>query len=130
MKQGFARLKAEGIKIALVSITWQFAVEWLASELGADYAVGTGISDDGTIGHFWPEDKASYLQSLLAELNLERGSLAAAGDSHGDIPMLRFASRSYFVGARLPEELQSVHHWPDADISEIVTDMLTVEKIL
>lgn len=135
VKNGFARLKAEGIRIALVSITWQFAVEWLANELGADYAVGTSISDDGVIGHFWPEDKATYLQTLLAELNLERGSLAAVGDSHGDIPMLQFASRGYFVGNHLPAELQSVRHWPDADISEIVADMLaaqtanTVEKV-
>lgn len=129
VKNGFARLKAQGIGIALVSITWQFAVEWLANELGADYAVGTRVSDDGAIGHFWPEDKATYLQSLLAELNLERESLAAVGDSHGDIPMLQFASRGYFVGNHLPEELRSVRHWPDADISEIVADMLAANAV-
>ncbi|MBW6425887.1 haloacid dehalogenase-like hydrolase [Rhizobium sp. XQZ8] len=37
VRRGFARLKEEGIKIALVSITWQFAVDWLAADLGADY---------------------------------------------------------------------------------------------
>ncbi|WP_068956186.1 HAD family hydrolase [Pararhizobium polonicum] len=122
--QGFARLKAAGVKIALVSITWQFAVEWLAAELGADYAVGTGWREDNTLSHFWPEDKAIYLNSLLAELKLEQGALAAVGDSHGDIPMLNLASRSYFVGKALPQELLHAEHWPHADIEEIVLDML------
>ncbi|MFK0209177.1 haloacid dehalogenase-like hydrolase [Agrobacterium sp. NPDC090283] len=51
VRSGFARLKDEGIKVALVSITWKFAVEWLAADLGADYAIGTGW-DDGEIAHF------------------------------------------------------------------------------
>ena len=109
---------------ALVSITWEFAVGWLASELGADYAVGTGWQDNGTIFHFWPEDKACYLNSLLAELNIDRGALAAAGDSPGDVPMLDLASRSYFVGKHLPSELSHAKHWHDANIEEIVSDML------
>lgn len=124
VKEGFARLKEAGVKIALVSITWEFAVRWLASELGADYAVGTGWEDNGTIVHFWPEDKASYLNSLLAELNIGRDALAATGDSHGDIPMLNLASRSYFVGEHLPSELSHTEHWRDADIREIVSAML------
>ncbi|ARQ13191.1 HAD superfamily hydrolase domain-containing protein (plasmid) [Rhizobium etli] len=104
VKEGFARLKKAGVKLALVSITWEFAVGWLASELGADYAVGTGWQDKGTIVHFWPEDKASYLNSLISELGIDRSALAAVGDSHGDIPMLNLASRSYFVGEHLPSE--------------------------
>nr|WP_272950005.1 HAD-IB family phosphatase [Agrobacterium tumefaciens] len=124
VKQGFSRLKYAGIKIALVSITWEFAVDWLASELGADYAVGTGWRDDGSITHFWPEDKANYLHALLAELNLNPDALAAVGDSHGDIPMLNLASRSYFVGYDLPSELSHAQHWHDANIEEIVLDML------
>jgi len=125
VKEGFARLKEAGVKIALVSITWEFAVRWLASELGADYAVGTGWEDNGTIVHFWPEDKASYLSSLLVELNIDRDALAATGDSHGDVPMLNLASRSYFVGNHLPFELDHTEHWHDADIGEIVSHMLT-----
>ncbi|WP_437409067.1 haloacid dehalogenase-like hydrolase [Sinorhizobium meliloti] len=105
VKEGFARLKGAGIKVALVSITWEFAVGWLAPQLGADHAVGTGWQNDGTISHFWPEDKASYLSSLLAVLNLDRNALAAVGASDGDIPMLNFASRSYFVGADIPPDL-------------------------
>ena len=29
--------------------------------LGADYSVGTGLSADGLISHFWPKDKALWL---------------------------------------------------------------------
>lgn len=124
VREGFARLRAEGIKIALVSITWQFAVEWLAADLGADYAVGTGLTEDHQLVHFWPEDKATWLEALLKKLELERHSLVAVGDSHGDIPMLQLARRGYFVGSDLPQELPHVHHWPDADISAIVADVL------
>ncbi len=124
VKEGFAHLKAAGVKIALVSITWEFAVNWLASELGADYAIGTGWREDGNIDHFWPEDKASYLNSLIAELNIDRNAVAAAGDSHGDIPMLNLASRSYFVGEHLPSQLSHAKHWHEASIEAIVSDML------
>jgi len=122
--EGFARLKSQGIKVALVSITWQFAVDWLAAELGADYAIGTGWNDRDEIAHFWPEDKASWLLSLLATLQIDRTALVAVGDSHGDIPMLQLAGRSYYVGDRLPPELAHANHWPDADIAAIVDDVL------
>lgn len=124
VRDGFARLKSDGVKIALVSITWQFAVEWLANDLGADYAVGTGWDEHDKIGHFWPEDKAIWLLSLLEKLEIEANSLVAVGDSYGDIPMLKLARRSYYVGDTLPSELQHVNHWPDADISAIVSDVL------
>ncbi|MFZ6765153.1 HAD family hydrolase [Pseudoroseomonas sp. WGS1072] len=122
--RGFARLKAHCIKIALVSITWQFAVEWLAADLGADYAIGTGWSEGGDIAHFWPEDKATWLQALLAQLRIEPASLVAVHDSYGDIPMLQLAGRSYFVGGVLPSDLQHAHHWPDGDIGEIIDDAI------
>ncbi|MBG0511082.1 haloacid dehalogenase-like hydrolase [Agrobacterium sp. MOPV5] len=124
VKEGFARLKEAGVKIALVSITWEFAVGWFASELGADCAIGAGWEQKGTIVHFWPEDKASYLNSLIVELGINRDAVAAAGDSHGDIPMLNLASRSYFVGEHLPSELSSAKHLHNANIEEIALDIL------
>ena len=33
--EGFALLREHGFKIAIVSLTWQFAVEWFADRLGA-----------------------------------------------------------------------------------------------
>ena len=52
--EGFALLHDHGFKIAIVSLTWEFAVEWFANRLGADYSVGTGLSWCGLITHFWP----------------------------------------------------------------------------
>ncbi len=121
---GIARLRAMGIRTALVSITWQFAVDWLAAHLGADYAVGTGWLDSGEIVDFWPDDKATWLAALLQELRIPPDRLVAVGDSAGDLPMLRLAARGYFVGPEMPEGLPHVRHWPAADIDALVEDMV------
>jgi len=63
-REGFALLRRAGIVTAIVSITWEFAAQWLAAEVGADYHVGTRLLADGSIEHFWPEDKAVWLAAL------------------------------------------------------------------
>src|SRR5579884_606294 len=88
VKEGLALLKRHQIKIALVSITWEFAVEWLAQKLGADYFVGTRLSIEGDITHFWAQDKASWLCELAQQLDLHLEQIAAVGDSNGDRYML------------------------------------------
>jgi HAD superfamily phosphoserine phosphatase-like hydrolase len=123
-KVGFARLRESGIKTALVSITWHFAVEWLAAELGADYAIGTGWRETGEVVDFWPDDKAIWLTALMKELEISPETLIAVGDSAGDIPMLRLAGRGYLVGPTVPEPLPHVRHWPAADIEALVDDMI------
>lgn len=128
-RAGLGQLKKLGIRTALVSITWRFAVEWLAAELGADYAIGTDWSDAGEVVDFWPEDKATWLRALLADLQVSPETLVAVGDSSGDIPMLRLAKRGYFVGATLPEELPHVVHMPRADIRCIVTDIVQSHRL-
>jgi HAD superfamily phosphoserine phosphatase-like hydrolase len=128
-REGVANLKRAGIQVALVSITWQFAVEWLASELGADWAVGTQWCANDEIVHFWPADKATWLAGRAAEIGLHPTEIAAVGDSVGDLPMLKYAGRGYFVGAD-PVDLPShVQHWPAADISDIVRDLLAAADI-
>lgn len=124
-RAGLARLRAAGIRTALVSITWHFAVEWLAAELGVDYAVGTGWSESGEVVDFWPDDKATWLSALLKELDIAPDALVAVGDSTGDLPMLRLAGRGYFVGSAIPEPLPHVRHWPAADIEALVLDLLS-----
>jgi HAD superfamily phosphoserine phosphatase-like hydrolase len=123
-RTGVACLRERGIKTALVSITWHFAVEWLAGELGADYAVGTGWADPGEVADFWPDDKATWLAALLTESRIAADALIAVGDSAGDVPMLRLAGRGYFVGAIMPEAMAHVVHLPGGDIQSIVEDML------
>ncbi len=94
--------------------------------MGADYAIGTGWEEKGTIVHFWPEDKANYLSSLIVELGIDRDAVAEAGDSDGGIPMPNLASRSYFVGEHLPSELSHAKHLHNANIEQIALDMLSL----
>jgi phosphoserine phosphatase len=118
------RLRRRGIKVALVSITWRFAVEWLARELNADFAMGSDWLDTGEVSDFWPEDKASWLSSLLTRLAIAPEDIVAVGDSAGDLPMLRLAGRGYYVGVAMPEPLSHVRHRPNADIDHLVDDMI------
>lgn len=118
-RAGFARLRRHGIPMALVSITWDFAVAWFARALGADYHIGTGLAPDGTIAHFWPEDKARWLRALAAERGIGRDRIAAVGDSSGDAPLLRAVGLPFFVGPVLPPGCTHVAHHPDGDIDEI-----------
>ncbi len=66
-------------KIAIVSLTWEFAVEWFANRLGADYSVGTGLSADGLINHFWPKDKELRLTGLADRLGVEMNGVGRGG---------------------------------------------------
>jgi phosphoserine phosphatase len=60
--EGVARLLVEGVEVAIASITWQFAVEWFARQLGVSRFLGTGLSPSGAVHHVWPRDKAVWLE--------------------------------------------------------------------
>ena len=124
-REGIALLRKVGICVILVSISWQFAVERIAEELGADGAIGTRWRIDGAIEHFWPEDKARWLDKELKARGMAREALAAIGDSSGDIPMLMLAHRGFFVGNDMPSELSHITHWPNAPIDEVSYALLS-----
>jgi phosphoserine phosphatase len=124
-REGVLTLKRAGVRVALVSITWQFAVDWVASELGVDLAVGTGWREDGTIAHFWPEDKPTWLAECAEGIGVRPAEIAAVGDSRGDLQMLRSAAIGYFVGQERQDLAEHVKHWPGADIREIARDILS-----
>jgi HAD superfamily phosphoserine phosphatase-like hydrolase len=123
-RDGVARLKRRGVQVALLSITWQFAVEWLRNELGADFAIGTRWRDDGGVDHVWPESKAEWLAEYAARMSLHPENVVAVGDSAGDLPMLRFAGAGYYVGQHASVLPPHVKHWPGADITAVVADLL------
>ena len=127
-REGVAALKSAGVQVALVSITWQFAVEWVASELRVNFAVGTHWHEDNTIAHFWPEDKAPWLAQCAAKLGLVSAQVAAVGDSEGDMQMLTSAGVGYFVGRNRRDLPGHVKHWPAGDILEIAQDILSVHS--
>lgn len=128
-RAGIAALKESGIEVALVSITWQFALDWLAEELGVERVVGTRWVGDDSIEHFWPEDKPAWLARCAAELGLLPAQVAAVGDSAGDVAMLNWAGTGYFVGAAQMDLPAQVRHWPGADISAIARDILARNRI-
>lgn len=121
---GFARLRRHGIATALVSITWDFAVAWFAQVLNADYYVGTNLAADGTITHFWPEDKARWIRALTVDRTIGLDQVAAVGDSAGDVPMLQTIGLPFFVGKSLPPGLPPVTHIPDGDIDQIARTII------
>ena len=122
---GFALLRQHGFRIAIVSLTWEFAVEWFANRFGADYFVGTVLSPDGRITHFWPEDKALWLTELADKLGLDMGDVAAVGDTRGDVPMLLAVGHPYWVGETVPPELEGeVVHLPDGDIRVVAESIV------
>jgi phosphoserine phosphatase len=117
----FAWLRRCGVRTAIVSITWDFAVAAVARRLGADDWVGTTLSPTGEVGDFWAEDKARWLAALAEGYGLGPDRVAAVGDSAGDLPMLRWAGRAVFVGGRLPPEVQGgAIHLPGADLMAAV----------
>ncbi len=123
--EGFALLREHGFKIAIVSLTWEFAVEWFADRLGADYSVGTGLSADGLITHFWPKDKALWLRGLADRLGVNMRDVAAVGDSSGDIPMLLSVGHRYWVGQTIPPELdREVVHEPGGDMRSVAESIV------
>ena len=110
-------LRDHGFKIAIVSLTWDFAVGWFANRLGADHSVGTGLSPGGLITHFWPQDKAQWLTELADKLGVDMKDVAAVGDSGRDIPMLLSVGHRYWVGQTTPPRLErKVIHEPAGDM--------------
>jgi HAD superfamily phosphoserine phosphatase-like hydrolase len=128
--EGFRVLRRHTIKTAIVSITWRFAVDWFAARLGADYTAGTVLVEDGSIDHFWPEDKGRWLDELRRGLELDQAEVAAVGDSHGDSELLAAAGARFYVGADAPPDADTVH-LPDSDIAQIarlIVDHATVQS--
>jgi HAD superfamily phosphoserine phosphatase-like hydrolase len=118
----FTLLRQAGVKTAIVSITWSFAVDWFAERLGADYAHGTRLTKDG-IEHVWPPDKGRWLDQLAGSLGVDRESVAAVGDSDGDRELLEAAGLRFFVG-RVPPAIPEVIHLPDADLLSIAQQIV------
>jgi HAD superfamily phosphoserine phosphatase-like hydrolase len=124
-QEGCQRLRAAGVELLIASITWMFAVEVFARQLGAAAWIGTDLTDSGTIGHVWPEDKARWLSRELARHGVAPEETAAVGDSTGDLPMLAMVGIPVFVGATLPEGVpEGTVHLPDADIRDVARLLL------
>ena len=127
VEEGFELLREHGYKIAVVSLTWEFAVEWFAGRFGGDYFAGTGLSSDGEITHFWPRDKALWLARLASRLGVDMDDVAAVGDTRGDVPMLSAVGHPYWVGETVPPQLNGkVIHESSGDILVVAKSIVRI----
>jgi len=122
-REGVARLRDAGVEVAILSVTWGFAVRWLADELAVQRCLGTELLPDGEITHCWGPDKAQFLRQLIATHGVARDRVAAIGDSASDIPMMHEAGLRIFVGTTRPE-IADVVHLPNANIQTIADRIL------
>lgn len=98
-------LQTAGVTVAIASITWLFAVEAFAADLGIADFIGTDLSESHDITHVWPEDKAAFLRRLSTKLQFPQSRTFAVGDSGGDVLMLNAAGFGFFVGSIRPTGL-------------------------
>jgi len=123
-REGVAALQAGGIEVVIASITWSFAVDWVAERLGVARTLGTRLEPGGAVGHVWPRDKARWLERLVAELRVPVERVAAVGDSGSDAELLAVSSLRFFVGAGAPPPLPALEHRPAADIASLAGEIL------
>jgi len=122
--EGVSELKAACVEVAIASITWEFAVEWFARELGIARFLGTGLTRSGRVRHVWGRDKAIWLQELARQVGVPRARTAAVGDSGSDRALLSAAGLRFYVGTRPPPRLGSLAHYPEGDIAEVARTIL------
>jgi phosphoserine phosphatase len=122
--EGFRLLHERHVTTAIVSIGWDFIVEWFAQRFGAAHWVAVGLGPDRTVAPFWPEDKGPWLERLRSQLHVGRHEVAAVGDSPRDAAMFRAAGHSFYVGAESPEGLDGIQHHPDGNIAAVARAIL------
>ena len=121
---GIAALRAAGIRTVIVSLTLAQCAEYFAAHLGADAHIGTEPDGSGGFRHVFPANKPALLAQHARALGISAQQIAAAGDSPGDIPMLRASRTSIYVGATLPDGFTPTWHLPQAPIDEIARIIL------
>jgi phosphoserine phosphatase len=123
-EEGVHLLKTYGVAVGIASVTWDFAVKYFADLLGVEYWLGTRLFDSGEIKHIWPTDKAHWAKRLREELRIQKGRMAAVGDSSGDIELLTTSDQAFYLGRDLPMELDGCVHLPNANILVVCEHIL------
>ncbi len=124
--EAFQLLHDRQVTTAIVSIGWDFLVEWFAKRFGAGHWVATGFNPDGTVTPFWPEDKGPWLERLAATLHVDRDEIAAVGDSPRDASMFRAAGHSFYVGKDSPDGLDGIQHDPEGNMADVARAILRI----
>lgn len=124
VEEAFQLLHARRVTTAIVSISWDFLVEWFAKRFEAAHWAAAGFGLDGTVTPFWPEDKGPWLERLAAALHIDRNEIAAVGDSPPDASMFRAVGHSFYVGMGVPEGVDGIQHYPDGNMADIASAIL------
>ncbi|GAA1835470.1 hypothetical protein GCM10009682_62050 [Luedemannella flava] len=122
--EGVAALRAAGVATVLVSLAYADNVAYFARRLGVDAHFGTEPDGTGGYRHVFPATKPTLLAGYANALDLSPEQIAAVGDTPNDVPMLRAAGVSVYVGATLPDDFTPTWHLPAAPIDEIARIIL------
>jgi HAD superfamily phosphoserine phosphatase-like hydrolase len=125
-EEAFRLLQERRVRTAIVSLAFDFIVEWFVRRLRADFWTASHLGPDGAVTPLWPEDKGPWLANLADRLGLDRSEVAAVGDSVRDARLLRAAGHPFYVGAELPRELADVPHHPGGDLAQIARVVLAI----
>ena len=114
-----------GVSTAIVTLSWEFAAEWLARRLGAGHVYGTRLDPDGRMAHVFPGDKGTWLSALMARLGLAADDVAVVGDSWRDVEMFEVSSHRFFVAPTMLTGLDA-RHYPDGDLADIAREIVGI----
>lgn len=124
--EAFRLLHERHVTTAIVSIGWDFMVQWFAERFGAAHWAAVRFNPDGTVTPFWPEDKGPWLERLMTTLRVAPHEVAAVGDSPRDASLLQAAGHRFYVGTDDPRGLDGVRHYPDGDMAAVARAILSL----
>ena len=125
-EEGCRLLAHHGVTIAIVSVTWQFAVETFAKRLGATHHIATALDwTTGEIDNFYGEDKGPWLEQFMSEQDLSKDQVASVGDTMSDNSLLLAAGTGFCVGGRCMS-IEGVRQRPDANIFDLAEEILNL----
>ncbi len=127
--EGITALRTAGIATIIVSLTHAPNVAYFAARLGVDAHFGTEPDGDGGYRHVFPATKPTLLARYANALDVSPEQIAAVGDTPNDVPMLRAARISIYVGTTLPDDFIPTWHLPAARIDEIVSVIVKTKRI-
>ena len=112
-------LRSHGIELAIVSLTWGFAVRQIAGRLGIERVISTDLDfSSGEVTHVFGAEKGTRTKGIMEAIRVSADETAAVGDTPGDYSMLEVVAHRYYVGPE-PPELGGCEHLPNADMREV-----------
>jgi HAD superfamily phosphoserine phosphatase-like hydrolase len=126
--EGITALRTAGIATIIVSLAHAPNVAYFASRLGVDAHFGTELDGSDGFRHVFPATKPTLLTEYANTLNVSPEQIAAVGDTPNDVPMLRAARISIYVGATLPDDFTPTWHLPAAPMDEIARIILRPDE--